>query len=362
MCVLLLSFFGSNADAQDRQPDWLSCLFAEGQAHGAFVIRHHREMMVLTDGYFSMWELSLMKQTNGSTFYSYLRKYPRLGLTYRYSDFGGSQMLGDVHALMAFIGFPVATRQGLQIGFRIGIGPAYVSKKFDRYDNYRNLAIGSQLNAAVSFQLNTRWRLSTRTYFVAAAGLMHISNGTMRTPNFGLNMPGLSAGLGFKLNDQKIHYQNPKVVETRRNQQHFRLQASVASRQIRRHWDEEFTVYIATAAYSWFYSDANQVLLVVDGVYDESTKYQMDEEGRPTNELMNVAKIGVSLGHEWVFSRLSLFMNLGYYVHNYFDADNSVYNKLGVNLDVTRFLYLGITLQAHWAKSEFFSAGLGIKL
>lgn len=361
--VLILAFSGSgNLLHAQKGPNRFSYLFLEGQAHGGFVINHHPEMRVLTNGYFPVWEFSVVNQTHGKSDCSYLRNYPQNGVTYRYTDFGGSELLGDAHMLIPFISFPIVRHPHAALDFRVGIGAAWVSKKFDPYQNYRNLAIGSHLNAAVGFQLNARWFVTSRTYLLTSAALTHISNGTIRTPNFGINIPTLSAGLGWKLNANEIDYLRPKEAITQRGRQHFRLQGSMAVRQIRRHWNEDFMVYIGTAVYSRFYNDVNQLLLAVDAVYDEATKYELERVDAPVDDIMDVMKIGVSLGHEWSFARLSLFMNIGYYVFNNLDSDALIFNKLGVNYEIAGHLFMGVTLQTHWAKAEFFSAGLGVKL
>lgn len=86
----------------------------------------------------------------------------------------------------------------------------------------------------------------------------------------------------------------------------------------------------------------------------------MEADGVSVENYEDVVKGGISLGHEWTFDKLSLLMNLGVYIYNTDYTDELVYNKLGVGFRFTRYTYASVTLQAHWAKAEFLSFGLGI--
>lgn len=360
--ISLLLFCGVLAFSQDKPNNFITLLHLEAKAHYGFVIPHHPEIWALTDGYFPLWEVSIFKQTDGRKSYHYLRRYPQPGLTYFYTDFGRSQELGVMHAVIPNIRIPLIKKEKFSLAFGIGLGAAYLSKKFDRLENYKNLTIGSHYNAAVNFQLRLRWRLSTQLHFVSGASMLHVSNGTIKTPNYGLNIPALFAGFDLKLNRKKINYIVPNEIRQLKKKINLRLGAGIATKETGDVLDKQFKVYIGNLTLSRFYNNTNRFLIGVDGVYDESTKYTLETKMKPTEEYLDVMKIGINIGHEWTFSRLSMFMNLGYYVHNNNDADESLYNKLGMTFNFLKFAYAGVTLQAHWAKAEFLSFGIGFIL
>ncbi len=362
MSALLVCLPQSRAQDTLKRQGVFSQLYTEMQVHGAFLIPHHPEMWALTGGYFPMTEFSLIRQTDGRQACNAFRNYPQMGITYRFTDFGGSQSLGSLHAVMPFVSFPLIKHERTALSFRIAIGMAWVRRIFDRYENYRNLAIGSHLNAAVGFQLSLRRMINNRVYLTATAAMTHVSNGTIRTPNFGLNMPSLSAGLGFKLNNKKINYHPPDPAGSLKGHRHLSLQLGMAVKQIKRNWDDEFRVYVVSMSYDRYYNKTNLLRISLDAMYDESVKYLLRQQEKNTGRLTDVTKYGLSLGHAWTFSRLSLFVGLGYYLHNPLGRDELFYDKLGVNYRIFNFLYAGVTLQAHWAQADFFSAGLGFKL
>lgn len=362
LVVLFTVFTAFRAEAQGNDQNFLSLYYIEGQVHSGFVIQHHPEMLVLTDGFFPIWEFSLIRQTTGKSCCHYLRNFPQIGITYRYNNFGGSEYLGVSHALMPFLNLQLSGRQDSGIWFRIGLGAGLLTKKFNPVSNYRNLAIGSHLNAAVEFQLFLRRMLNRRVYLKAAVSMMHLSNGTIQTPNYGLNMPSLSAGLGLKLNNKEIVFNKPDTIFSRKGRNHFRLMASTAVKQIYRYWDEYFAVYIIHASLSHYYNHTNEFQIGLDAVYDESTRFLLEQAEKPAAKLTEVVKLGVSAGHGWSFERVMIWVNLGYYLRNPYDQDDPFYNRLGISYDFSKHVFFGLNLQAHWAKAEFLSAGLGVKL
>ncbi|NCU31909.1 MAG: hypothetical protein EOM23_02990, partial [Candidatus Moranbacteria bacterium] len=210
--TFFLVFITQDVSSQSNRSSFCSTLFVEGKIHSSFIIPHHTEMWVLTGGFFPSYELTLIRQTLGKDSYMYLRRYPRIGLTYRYSDFGGSKYLGVSHAFMPFVNLHVLQINRLQLDFMVALGVGYVTKKYHPTANYKNRAIGSNLNASVNFQLQARWPLTKITEFSSGISMQHISNGTFNTPNYGLNIPGFFAGLTFKLNNKEIIYQKPDTL------------------------------------------------------------------------------------------------------------------------------------------------------
>ncbi|NCA86084.1 MAG: hypothetical protein EOM83_10995 [Clostridia bacterium] len=346
--------------AQQTRSRFIDRLSLESKVHYSFIIPHHDVMWVLTDDFFPVMEVSLLLQTDGRRNYEYQRHYPQIGLTWLYSDFGGSEQLGVMHAVIPNLRLPLLRHDKVVITFGVGLGVAYLTKKYDRLENYQNLTIGSHYNAAVKFELKANAKLSPHLYASTGISMTHVSNGTIKTPNYGLNMPALFAGLEYKITRREVLFLEPEHINKRKGKVNVRIGVAMAVKENNDVWDKEFRVYIGQISLGTFYNNTNRLLLDVDAVYDESTKYAMEADGVPTDNYEDVAKAGISLGHEWTFNRLSLLMNLGYYVYNTEYTGDLVYNKLGLGYRFTRYTYASVTLQAHWAKAEFLSFGLGI--
>lgn len=336
-------------------------MYIEGRAHYSFLIPHHREMWALTNGFFPVWEFSLVKQTWGKSACQYYRGYPQLRLTYIYSDFGMSKQLGVMHAVIPNIRLPLIRGKNMSLMFGFGLGAAYLSKTFNREYNYQNLAIGSHYNAAIQFALSWRIKMDNRIYFNSGVSMMHISNGTIRSPNYGLNIPGLFAGLSWKLTGKEIKYKEPEDLRRNKGRITVRLMGLAARKQILSQPEKEFGVLAGSISFSTFYNQVNTFLVGVDLIYDESTKYLLEQDEKPADDWEDVTKIGASVGHEWTFSDLSVILGLGYYLRNKNPDDTPVYTKIGIEYRILKYAFAGISLRTHWAKADFLGAGLGFR-
>ena len=147
-------------------------LILEGRAYYGWTLDHHIEMQAF-QRHFPAFEISLLKATYGRTRWEYKYNYPFVGLSLWYSGLGNTEALGSAYAVFPYINFPLLDRQGFNIYFRLGVGLAYLTRPYDRYENYENIAIGSHLNGAVNMLVEARWRMGNRFMTSAGIGLMH---------------------------------------------------------------------------------------------------------------------------------------------------------------------------------------------
>jgi len=117
-----------------------------------------------------------------SVFYN----YPSVGLTFSYSFFG-NDMVGQAYSLLPFIILNTRNRYFNTFSIKTGLGIAYISQTYDKYENPQNLAIGSHLNWA--FQLAAYYNVYVSRHLGLKLGFsyQHYSNGHTTMPNLGLN-------------------------------------------------------------------------------------------------------------------------------------------------------------------------------
>lgn len=360
LAVVLLFWWGSKVFAQQPAQSFGSALFTEAKLHQAIIIPHHQEMWRLTDGFFPSYEFSLIRQTVGKNSSMYLRNNPRIGISYRYSNFGGSRHLGAAHSVMPFINLELLRTSRMLFDFRVALGVGYLTHKHHRTHNYKNRAISSHLNASVNFQLQAKWPLSDVTDFTAGLSMLHLSNGTTKTPNYGLNIPGVFAGFYFKMNREPINFLEPDTLILNKGKTNFRLFAAAGLKEVIDHLEEKFRVYTGEMAVTHYYNNTNRFLVGVDITWDESSIPALESQGDTTRNAKELSKIGIVAGHEWVFSKLTMTFSLGHYLHNENRADKSLYNKIGLSYFLTRNIYTGITLKSHYAKADFLVIGAGL--
>lgn len=359
-CVIILDFIFSQPVSSQEKQSFFSTLYLETTIHEGFLINHHPEMRVLTAGFFPSWEASLTKQTTGHNSAVYFRNYPRYGLTYRYNAFGGSPWLGEAHSMMSFINLQIGKTRLVNFDFRISLGLAYLTNKFDRLENYKNMAIGSNWNASIAFRVNSRIKISEITDFTVGISMLHLSNGTIKTPNYGLNIPAVEAGLNFKLNRDEIRYQIPDSLIFNKGKKNVRISFGMATKEILDHWEEDFLVYTGEIAFTGYYNNVNRYIIGFDATYDQANAIEIATQGDTTSAWVEESKFGVIAGHEWVFSRLAMNLSLGFYLYDLNNSDDPVYNKIGVIYFFSKNLFAGLSLKSHYAKADFLSGNIGL--
>jgi hypothetical protein len=358
--LIILICISSSAVPQTSAQSFFSSLHLETKIHSAFIIPHHNELWQLTDGFFPSYEVSLVRQTIGKNYYTYLRKHPRIGITYRYSDFGGSPYLGTSHSLMPFISLQVLRERNFLLDFRVALGVGYLTKTYHHTENFRNIAISTHYNASVYFQLQAKWQLSTVTDFTTGLSMLHLSNGTLKIPNYGLNIPGVFAGFYFKLNRERINYQQPDTLIFKKGHRNFRIFAGMAQKEVIDHWEEKFLVYTAEIAFTQYYSNTNRYLIGIDVTCDNSNIKALESQDGSKSDLALLTKVGLVAGHEWVFSNFTMTFSIGHYLYNKNQSDKLIYNKIGLSYYFTKNIYSGLILKSHYAKADFLSAGVGL--
>nr|NQU92019.1 acyloxyacyl hydrolase [Bacteroidota bacterium] len=347
--------FGQNSGSS-----FASGIFIEAKIHQGFLISHHPEMLSLTNGFFPSYEFSLLKQTTGKQHCHYLRNYPQIGITYRYSTHGGSRYLGESHSIIPFINFPLLKKTAFSMSFKVGLGVGYLTRKFDRIENYKNLAIGSHYNAAINFQVQMKVMISHRIYLNAGLSMFHLSNGTIKTPNYGLNIPSVFAGITYKITRKEIAYKIPEIIESRKGKTNFNLIIAGAAKEISKQYDVVYNVYVASGSLTRYYNNVNKILIGFDMVYDESNIALMERAGDTIQFQEQAIKYGLNAGHEWAISNLSLYLSLGYYIYSRYKSDGVIYNKLGVNYLIDGHINLSLILSAYYARADYLALGIGI--
>ncbi len=192
--LLIFALIFNVAQAQPSKPGTAHNLAIEAKAQYGLLMSHHLELDIFRS-HFSAFELNLQKATFGKHRWEAEYGYPLIGISLWYSNLGGFEEIGSAIAIFPTVNFPLFSDNKQSINFKVGLGLGYLTKHFDRINNYKNFAIGSHFNIAASLFFEYRRKVSKLITVTTGFGLTHFSNGSMKTPNYGLNI--LTASVGF---------------------------------------------------------------------------------------------------------------------------------------------------------------------
>lgn len=341
----------------------------EGRIYYGWTLDHHIEITPYKRHY-PAYEISVQKATYGKTRWEYMYNYPLIGVAYWYSDLGKTEPLGAAHAVFPYINFPLLGKKGFNIYFRLGVGLGYLTKKYDRYANYENLAIGSHINGNVNLLIEARARLGNK--FVAAGGisLVHFSNGGIKQPNYGLNMPSVNMALAYRLSKENPYLKKKLLPELYsfefdgRKFINLDLDLAFGLKDMQSMLGKG-NKYLVTAIWGnmlWPVGYKGRLGWGFDVSFDGSDEKTLELQGTYPEHNIQLVKTGLNAAYELAFSRMSIMLNLGWQLTGLDRRDGYVYEKLALRFGITDNLYSALTLKANYGKADFITLGIGYRI
>jgi hypothetical protein len=370
LLAFIFSFFAPGLQSQHHYSHKFrsSNLIVEARGYYGWTLDHHIEMTPYRR-HFPSYELTVMKLTYGHTRWEYKYNYPYIGVSYWYSGLGNTGVLGAAHAVFPFINFPLTGSENQFIFFRLGVGLGWITNPYDRYKNYENLAIGSHINGAVNLMFEYKQRIGPKLIASAGISWMHFSNGSIKTPNYGLNIPGATVALAYRLSRENPYLKSRLIPELYKFEMAGRKSLLLDVNLGAGIKDMQSTLGVGNSFFiGTFFSDLmipvsyKSLLGVgVDLSYDGSDVMILESKGVEVNSNISVVKAGANVAYELSFSKMAIMLNLGSYVYGLDKSDGYIYEKLGLRYHFTDSLFGSLTLKAHYARADFIAFGIGYK-
>ncbi len=358
--------FWTCVNLQAQQRFQAADLLFEPRVNYGILIAHHVEMEIY-NSHFPSFEFSISKASYGKRHWESLYNFPVMGVTYYNTWLGNSRDLGMAHAVFPFISFPLYKDNKQEVNFRLGAGAAYLTKKFDRLTNYKYIAIGSHVNAAINLMAEYRWKPSPHIQLSAGIQLMHFSNGSLKTPNYGMNIPAVSAGVAFRLNkEQPYILRRPRPDLTMYEfdgQKHLEVKIGTiyARKQTGDIDGQKFNIYAGFVSVMKSLDPKHKVGLCFDLSWDGSDALLVNRSNTEPYRPRQLTKPGIAAGYELVLSRLSFGLNAGLYLGGKDKSEGIVYYKFGVQYLIHENIFANLTLKTHYARADYFGLGLGYR-
>jgi hypothetical protein len=362
----LLLFISFPSQAQFLHKLNTSNLLLEGRLNYGFLINHHLEMQVF-NAHFMAFELNLGAETYGKKRWESMYAYPIVGMSFWHSDLGNSEFIGKANALFPYINFPLTRNEKYELNFRLGGGLAYLTKHFDRLTNYKYLAIGSHVNAAINLMFEMRWRPVPRTQLSVGVAMMHFSNGSLKTPNYGINIPSVNLAIAYHLTkananiNRKLLPELTKFEFDGRKNIEVDLVSAFGMKDISEYGDR-FYVYTLSGNAFKAVSYKSKVGIGFDLFYDNSDLRKAELEHIYLERKSQIMKPGASMGYQLNLSRTSFIFNLGFYLGGKMARAGASYYKVGMRVMLSRNIFASIALKTHFARADYIGVGIGYKL
>ncbi|HEY4967341.1 MAG TPA: acyloxyacyl hydrolase [Puia sp.] len=361
--LLLIAFLHLTANqsvkAQDSSVRFDQTLSVGLWGHYGFIDPNLPDLAYVLDSRPFLTEITLSSQTIGKKQWQQVNGYPELGVSFLYGNSGSKEYIGHVSAIVPFIEFFPYRSSRFYTGIRIGMGAAWVEKVFNPLTNYKNLIIGSHLNFCADLMVSAGILLFPRTWLDLGVSLTHISNGSVKLPNYGLNPIALSAGITYDLHPPLTMIRKP--IPPFKKKWNYYLYTFAAFKEAAPLESPVYLVNVLSLEAMKDFSYTGRFGGGISLTYDRTL----------TNEIYNSPtfqwdgsklklEVGLYLSYEYVAGNLSFPIQLGCYVYNNY-LSSSFYEEVGIRYRISNHWILGGAVKAYLGHGDFIDWGLGYK-
>ncbi|MDR2685066.1 MAG: acyloxyacyl hydrolase, partial [Prevotellaceae bacterium] len=320
---------------------------------------------------------------------------------------GNPQILGQAFAVYPYLLVPVVSRGIFQLNYKVGAGVSFFTKTWNRCDTIHginaataNSAIGSVMNIYLNTGANFEFLLTENVSITADVGYSHMSNGSVLTPNQGINIiyGQIGAKCYFKRAPYTNFYKNPAY------ELPYDFCANItASGGLRELYYSENKIYPAASIHAGltfkltnWYALGGGIDAFYDGVFDKRP-HILGEKNQPNNpvygrykidndDLINKFRGGISINNEFIIGKVTALLDWGIYVFDpirnaypephlkYGDKrpmfysydiekeDGWNYFRLGVRYRIWDNIFVSAAVKTHLQKAEMIEFGVGYLL
>ncbi|MCF8370169.1 MAG: acyloxyacyl hydrolase [Bacteroidales bacterium] len=332
----------------------------ESRFHYGFIWPHHESIRYLQRGHIPAFDLRISR-TIVDKEWALLYRFPDIGIGYYHANLKWPKVLGNVDATYGFIKVPIIRHPRFRIIYSFAFGTAFMSEFFDLNDNYLNIAIGSGTNVYVNLGLETQWAFRDNLFFLLGADISHYSNGAIKKPNLGFNVPSINVGIKYAVK-QAPNLSDPiKIPTTYRKLFDVQLISSFGLKEIHPAANDNYFISSISVDAGVMITRRKRMGLGLDVFYDASILDRMEDEGvEKVGELNNIRQ-GTHISYDLIFGKVYFTVQVGYYFLVDWNDDGDLYSRFGLQYHHRKMIY-NLSLKTHMGRADYIEWGIGYVL
>lgn len=326
---------------------------------------HNNDILRLITGRPEGFILSWNKKTFGHKSWEQDYNYPDYGASFTYQDFD-NPILGINYGIHIHYNFYFLKRN---LVFRVGQGIAYATNPFDKIDNPRNIAFGSDILSSTYVLLNyKKERIFDRLGLQAGFALTHNSNASVKSPNTSINSIALNIGVTYDINEKDLDYikdDKPKEKHTQPLKYNIAFRSGINQSDIV--GTNQFPFYIFSGYVDKRLTRKSAIQLGTEVFFSKFLEELIEFESvafpqRNLDPNTDYRRVGIFAGHELFINKLSIITQFGYYIYYPFDFETRTYFRAGLKRYFGNKWFGSATLRSHGANAEAIEFGVGVRL
>jgi hypothetical protein len=322
-------------------------------------LAHREKIENIVLGHTFGFEISLLHQTDGSKAWQVVHNYPQTGFSFVHLNLANEELLGDANALVAFINLPFIRNKNFLFSLHIASGLGYLSKRWQRTEEYKNLAISSHVNAAVQFMAETRYRISKNLFMNLNYGITHFSNGAYHVPNLGINNISLNGGIAYQFSEPE-KYLTPEFPPLDKRWQ-LDILYGFGVKETLPPAGKQFFAHTLCVSFLKPFTYASIACIGMDFFYDLSLQRVITDAADANDLRKKMFRSGIHVGYEMLVNKFTLLLHMGVYIIDEVKTDGNFYHRVGLKYAFTQHFFGNLSLKTHYFRADFVELGAGWK-
>jgi hypothetical protein len=213
--------------------------------------------------------------------------------------------------------------------------------------------------------VEARYKINYFMSISAGLSLQHFSNGSLKLPNYGINLPLLNVGIAYQpfkenrnIYDRFIAPTEPYSAIIRKSIE-INMGIFAGYKNMQAIYGENYWVTHLYANSFLQVSPKSKFGVGLDLSYDPSQLKVLEMNGTPADNKISILRPGINGAYKLLISRLGFIFNLGCYLGGKEKSNGPLYEKISVQYGITKNFYTAVMLKVHWGRADYIGWGVG---
>jgi len=328
------------------------------RAHYAYLWLHTKDMKPIGNSFPWGLQMEFNWHLAGEKVWNQCNCYPRTGFFISYFDFSNPQVLGSSWSAVYYLEPWFTVRHKINFSLRGAAGLSYLNRPYHEVSNPYNIAYSMFLGGFLAIHLGANYRLNDYWNLSATANINHISNGGIKEPNKGINLPSATFSADYSIKPQKFPVRKRTTFQ-KDTLRKYKMETTI-------HWAGKIILHGEKKRYFVYGSGMKAVRKVgkmnalcvgAEWHWDFALKEKLRREGV---ENADNHRAGILFGHEFLMGRFSFSQMLGAYVYDPHRYNDAVYQRYGISYLIRDKFLVGMNLKAHRHVADFMDFRTGM--
>lgn len=322
-----------------------------------FFIPHRVALPQLQTDHAKGISLNYSRSVSGEEDWHHIFAGPRKGLGLFVLDMGNKEELGNIYSLYPYLDLPMDRYRNSELFLHLGVGIAYLDKRYDFDDNFFNTAIGSHVNYSIVIGLRYRYLIG-RWSLGVGMNMTHASNAAIQLPNLGVNLASADLSIGYRLNAQEVTFE-PEESRIRERKEKMLIGIASGFRESNPVTREKHAVQEIRFIYNREFSPKLSYQIGADLIHNKASYQELEDV---PDFGLDVLQAGLKIGIAMDLGRSQLFFQNGFYLSDGYQEQGFLYHRFGGRMNCSDRISLDLSLKTHYAKADYLALGIAYKL